>query len=489
MADDAPSPQNRPNIVLIMCDQLRGDCLGCDGHPVVETPNLDTMALEGVRFSRAYSATPTCIPARAGLYTGQSPSKHGRVGYLDSVPWNYKTTMAGELAAAGYHTQAVGKMHVHPARSLMGFHNVILHDGYLHCGRDVNRRLETIDDYLPWLRERAGSGSDYIDNGLECNSWVARPWHLDESLHPTTWAAAQSIDFLRRRDPRRPFFLFTSFVRPHAPLDPPQVYWDQYINQDIPEPVIGDWAEEFPQGALVHASGHKGSVRPRALRRARAAYYALITHVDHQIGRLMQALFEHKLLENTIVIFTADHGDLLGDHNLLRKALPYEGSARIPMIAWTSPRFDMGLLRGNVVDAPVELRDVMPTLLDAAGAPIPASVEGKSLLPLARGERVSWRDYLHGEHTVGDESAQYLTDGREKYIWFSGSGREQLFDLENDPCELHNRAEDADAAKRLEHWRARLVRELTGREEGMSDGRKLITGRPVDPCLRHIRPQ
>ena len=132
---------DRPNVVLIMVDQWRGDCLSIDGHPVVQTPYLDQLALEGARFARAYSATPTCIPARAALFTGLTQRSHGRVGYQDGVPWDYAITLAGEFTRHGYQTQAVGKMHVYPERSQMGFQNVILHDGYLHYARRRRPRL------------------------------------------------------------------------------------------------------------------------------------------------------------------------------------------------------------------------------------------------------------------------------------------------------------------------------------------------------------
>ncbi len=189
---------DRPNVVFVMCDQLRGDALGCYGHPVVETPHLDQLAHQGVRFSRTYTATPSCIPARAGLLTGMCQRNHGRVGYKDGVPWNYEHTLAGEMAAAGYHTQAVGKMHVYPARNLMGFHNVVLHDGYLHFEHKAAHNYALVDDYTPWLRSKIGSDADMILHGMNANSWVARPWHYSEDVHPTTWATTMAIDFLRR---------------------------------------------------------------------------------------------------------------------------------------------------------------------------------------------------------------------------------------------------------------------------------------------------
>lgn len=192
---------SRPNLLLITVDQMRGDCLSILDHPVVETPNLDQLARRGMLFRNAYSSTPTCVPARAALFTGMSPRSHGRVGYEEKVPWNYEHTLPGELAKAGYHTQCVGKMHVDPARSLLGFHNVVLHDGYLHHNRfkhtnTVTESHDSCDDYLPWLRERAGASTDLIDLGLDCNSsTIALPWHLPEALHPTNWVVTQSIDF------------------------------------------------------------------------------------------------------------------------------------------------------------------------------------------------------------------------------------------------------------------------------------------------------
>ncbi len=165
--------RNKPNVLLITVDQMRYDCLSIAGHPVVETPNLDELARTGVRFDRAYSATPSCIPARAAIFTGKSQTGHGRVGYQDRVPWRYDRTMPEEFAKAGYHTQCVGKMHVYPARNLMGFHHVVLHDGYLHHNRNkysipVSEHYDEVDDYLHWLRQ-AGTrrGPDRFRIGLQ----------------------------------------------------------------------------------------------------------------------------------------------------------------------------------------------------------------------------------------------------------------------------------------------------------------------------------
>lgn len=474
----------RPNVVLIMADQWRGDCLSVDGHPVVETPYLDQLALGGARFAHAYSATPTCIAARAALHTGLSQRSHGRVGYQDGVPWDYPVTLAGEFARHGYHTQAVGKMHAYPERSLLGFHNVVLHDGYLHYARK-QRNHDDIDDYVPWLREQLGRDADYFDDGVNCNSTVARPWDKPEYTHPTNFVVSKSIEFLHRRDPRKPFFLFMSFHRPHPPYNPPAWALEQYLDTPMPAVPVGHWAEIYNRYASPHSPEcFVGDVAPERLRRARAGYYGNITHIDHQINRFMEMLREHGLGENTYICFTSDHGEEMGDHHLFRKGYPYEGSARVPLI-FSGPR-GSGITH-RVCDEVVELRDIMPTLLDCAGLPVPESVEGRSLLPCIRGEHTPWRDYVHGEHTLFNQSIQWVTDGHEKYVWFSEDGREQLFNLDTDPQELHDLAAVPASAPCLAAWRQRLISELTGREEGFTDGTRLIPGQPVHPTLQHLR--
>jgi len=196
---------SRPNIVLIVADQFRGDCLGFKGHPDVKTPYLDTMAARGMNFPNMYSACPTCIPARAALLTGMSQARNGRTGYQDGIDWNYEHTLAGEIAAQGYVTHCVGKMHVHPPRHRMGFHDVEIHDGYLHYYRKEDipayQAQDRYDDYLHWFRDKMGAHRDMNDAGIQCVSWVARPWPYEEQYHPTTWATERALDFLRRTLP------------------------------------------------------------------------------------------------------------------------------------------------------------------------------------------------------------------------------------------------------------------------------------------------
>ena len=470
------SAMNQPNIVLIMTDQMRGDCLGIAGHPDVKTPFLDALAANGTLFDRAYSACPSCIPARAALHTGLSQEKHGRVGYMDRVPFQYPHTMAGELAKAGYYTQCVGKMHVHPLRSLMGFHNIELHDGYLGAYRQPEtpycESQNIADDYFYWLKNEKGIEADVTDTGMKCNSWVARPWIYEESLHPTNWVTTRSIDFLRRRDRSKPFFLMASYVRPHPPFDAPQCYFDMYQNRELTPPAVGDWEhpQDFERRGRIYDSS-TGPIDPEMIRQAQIGYYACITHLDHQIGRLLQALTDQGLRDNTVILFTSDHGEELCDHHMFRKCRPYEGSCHIPMII-SGPQALTGGRPGQVCHSVVELRDIMPTLLDIAYAAVPEETDGKSMMPMVSNPEKSIREWLHGEHLYGDDSNHYIVTSRDKFIWYSQTGEEQYFDLSNDPRELHNAMRDAECKKRAETLRAYLTEALTGREEGfVRDGR------------------
>lgn len=471
--------------MLICVDQWRGDCLSADGHPVVRTPYLDAFAATGTRFSRAYSATPTCIPARAALHTGRSQTSHGRVGYEDGVRWPYPTTLAGTFREAGYQTKGVGKMHVYPERDRLGFDDVELHDGYLHFARRRPRDQRTYDDYLAWLAEQDGVGAtaDYADHGLDCNSVTARPWDKAERLHPTNWATTRAIDFLYRRDTTAPFFLFLSYHRPHPPYDPPAWAFEQYLAAPTGAPPVGDWTGDYaPWRRDGIPDTLVGRMDPVTWHRARAGYFGHMAHLDQQINRFLQMLHEFGHGDDTVVAFTSDHGEMLGDHDLWRKGYPYEGSARIPFLL-AGP----GVPERTVCDEVVELRDVMPTLLEAAGVPVPAGVDGRSALPVARGDTEGHRPWLHGEHVLLGQSLQWLTDGKEKYVWLSGNGTEQLFDLVVDPGELHNLAALPAHEGRVARWRARLAAELEGRPEGFVDGGVLRPGRPVDPVLPHLR--
>jgi len=469
---------DRPNIVFILLDQMRGDCLSVTGHPVVETPNVDELAQGGTAFTSAYSTCPSCIAARASIWTGLTPSSHGRLGYRDCVPWRYDDMLPELLGRAGYQTHCVGKTHFFPQRAHLGFDSL---DSY-EAAQNFDGTY--VNDYWEWLSERTDGRIHEFDHGLSSNSWVARPSHLPEELHNNSWVAARAIEFVRRRDKTRPFFLNISFHRPHPPIDPPQAYYDMYRDRELPPVPVGDWAGVHDV-AIDGVNAWRGRLPDDVLARTRRAYYAQVAHIDSQIGRFMRALERRLAAGPTAFIFTADHGEMLGDHHLFRKTCAYEGSARVPLVVRLP-----GPPTGRLCEAPVALEDLYPTMLEIAGVPVPDRCEGRSILPLCTGSGAAApREFVHGEHAVcysDDEAMQFLTDGKEKYIWFTKTGREQLFDLANDPEELHDLAADAGAAERLAPWRERMVSVLAARpEDGLSDGRKLVPG----SLLPAVRPE
>jgi len=483
----------QPNIVFIHVDQWRADCLSIDGHLVVHTPTLDKLAVEGMRFSRAYAASPSCIPARASLMTGLTPAHHGFVGYKDGVPWNFPVTLPEEFTRHGFRTHAIGKLHAFPERNKLGFESVELHDGFLHFARDRRHHPVWEDDYLDWLRKETGrEDADYFEHGVNCNSVVARPWDKEERLHPTNWVAARGVNFLRKHradSESRPFFLYLSFHRPHPPYDPPAWALERYLAAEMPPVPVGDWAELFAaEDRTPHPEAFRACYRPDILQRARAGYYGHMSHIDLQINRIEETLHECGFRENTWVVFTSDHGEMMGDHHLFRKGFAYEGSARLPLIL--RPPSTVACPRGVICNSVVELRDLFPTLLHCSGLPPAEGIDGRSFFLQATGQSTEQlRPWLHGEHLIFNGSMQWLTDGCEKYIWHSKEGVEQLFNLEVDPLELHDlaRSPSAKTKARLEHWRRVLAGELRGREEGfVSPEGRLIPGRPVTPVMRHL---
>ncbi len=462
----------RPNILLIITEQHRGDCLGIAGHPVLLTPNMDAIAGAGVRFTRAYSNCPTCIAARRTILSGQYPATHGMVGYQEGVEWNIRNTLAHILSRAGYETAWIGRsMHQHPPEKRFGFEHLIAQDGRCASAYSKFFRARRPDDW-----------EDVYGTGVMHNDWTARPWHLEEDLHPTNWTVHEALRFLRARDATRPFFLVVSFLAAHPPLLPPAFYLERYIRTGVPAPVIGDWASPPPNGGLgLDVGGRTVDLKGEALLCARAGYYGLLNHLDDQLRRILNPItgIDRMTGGNTVVVLTSDHGEMLGDHYRWHKVLPYEPAARIPLLFRAPERF--GLRRGSVVNEPVTLADILPTLLDFAGIPAPQSVDGRSLMPLLRGESIPWRDYVHIEHAPLHHC---LTDGKEKYIWFAGDGREQFFRLTEDPNECRDLAGVSAESARLAFWRSRLIQELENRPEGFSDGQRLVPARPYPPVCR-----
>jgi choline-sulfatase len=449
-----------------MADQHRGDCVGADGNKAIRTPNLDRLAAEGVHFRHAYSSTPTCTPARTALLTGLSPWRHGMLG-LGKVAEKYPIEMPQALRDAGYYTLGIGKMHWYPHRITHGFHRTLI---------DESGRAWTPDfrsDYRCWFFSQAPNLNP-DETGLEWNDYRSRTYALPEELHPTTWTGQTAVNFLRTYDREEPFFMKVSFARPHSPYDPPERWMKAYADCDIPKAVVGDWAAKYAPRSDDGNSIWHGDMGAEQVRASRQGYYGAVSYVDEQIGFILETLGKRGWLEDTLILYTSDHGDMTGDHHLWRKSYAYEPSARIPMIVrWPESLLDSK--RGQTLDQPVEIRDILPTFLDAASAPGGETLDGKSLLSLVRGETAEWRPYIDLEHDIcyGPENHwSALTDGHSKYIFHALDGQEQFFDLDRDPQETHDLASDPSSKERVTEWRNLLIKHLEPRgEQFVKDGK------------------
>lgn len=466
----------QPDILFIMPDQMRGDCLSAVGHPAVQTPTLDALAAQGTLFRRAYTGVASCIPARYELLTGLRPQTSGVVGYKTkpiTIP-----TLPGVLTEAGYETVLVGRyMHQLPESGTCGYQREVL--GSTHVEED---------EYHAFLREAVPEVKglrDFVNvMGLTYNQWQAKPWPLEHHLHPTEWVVSRSRDVVREAADG-PLFLTTSFYAPHPPLFPPAPYFDRlYGSEDLPAPAHGDWVDWAALTPEGDKAGHRILLEGEPLRRAQAGYYGLIEHLDAQIAGLIQDFKarSEKAGRPWVMVFTADHGEMMGDHGYFRKCEPFEGSANIPFILAGSP--ELGFAQGQQVTQPVGLSDLMPTLLGLAGAAVPSHVDGVDLLPTLCGREQHIRDGLHFEHAPCYSEAQAyhaLTDGQYKYIWRPADGREHLFDLNEDPREEHDLGQVASSRTILEEWRARLIKRLARRPEGFVADGALVPGRPYPP--------
>jgi arylsulfatase A-like enzyme len=268
---------------------------------------------------------------------------------------------------------------------------------------------------------------------------------------------------IERRDPTRPAFWYCSFIAPHPPIVPPKDYFDLYERLGVDEPFVGDWAKDFddwPYALKVHQGGSRFAIpeNETETRLARIGFYAQCTYIDHQIRLIIGQLREAGLGDDTIVMFTSDHGDMLGNHGLWCKPPMHEWSAKIPMVL--VPTADSDRVGHHVRDDRLaELRDIMPTLLDLCDIPVPGTVEGHSLVGEHR------REHLYCEHWEDQRSLRMIRSGHHKLIWYPVGNRFQLFDLSNDPNEMADLSDDPNHADTLERLSAALVKELYGTDE------------------------
>jgi arylsulfatase A-like enzyme len=449
---------SRPHVLLICVDHWPGPLLGAAGHERILTPSLDQLAVNGTLFTQAYTATPTCIPARRALMTGTTARTHGDRVFDEHLPMDPALpTMPQVFRDNGYQAYAVGKLHVYPQRDRIGFDEVILcEEGRHHLGGDD-------DDFERFLRREGFPGQE-LTHAMGNNAYTTRPWHLPEHCHPTNWTVRQMCETIQRRDPTRP-----SFITPHPPVVPPQPYYDLYERLGVDAPVVAGWAQDPASlpGALRLHHGKVPAMGDTAIRLARQAFYAQCTYIDHQLRLLIGCLREEGLLDDTIVMFTSDHGDMLGHHGLWAKPPMFEWSAKIPMILMPTAAYDRSG-HDQRDDRLAELRDVMPTLLDLCGLPVPSSVEGLSLVSNQR------REHLYCEHFEDERAMRMVRSGPHKLIWYPVGNRLQLFDVDGDPMEQRDLAEDAAHEAVRARLTELLVSELYGQDEKWVRGGQLV---------------
>jgi len=417
---------NRPNILIITTDQQRFDTIQAGGNPYIRTPHLNWMLESGIHFTRCYSDSPICVPARATMLTGRHyMHMPPNVGFFGQVPTlEPQSTLPAVLTRHGYQTKSVGKLHYHPARTNYGWEDT-----------------QILEDYYRYMARHSQNGVP-MDHGLGQNEVYPGISTVDESHSLTHWIVNESIDFLETRDTTRPFLLHVGFSKPHPPFDPCLNYWLQYQNATVPEPVYGDWSRktsDIDPGLMWPTWSITGvdAFAPELIRDMRRAYYALITQVDYNLGLLFARVRELGLLSNTLILFTSDHGEMLGDHHMGSKTTFLEPSAHVPLLLRPpeSPAFERYKgIRGTRCAQLTCLADIMSTCLAASECPAPdVPLDGIDLVAAARGEASRTRIFGRCGNDVGSYFYAVIED-RWKLI-FQESGAELLFDLENDPME------------------------------------------------------
>lgn len=478
----------KKNVLLITADQWSGNYLGCAGNREILTPSLDELARYGIRYTNAVSTTPVCIPARRELMLGLCSRKHGDRKFDESLTMPPDIpTMAQVFRDNGYQAVCVGKLHVFPQRDRIGFDDVILHEE----GRHKEGMVQ--DDYERFVAHSGYAGLE-LAHGMCNNNYFYRPFHLPEEMTPTNWATRQMCETILRKDPTRPAFWYLSYAAPHPPLAPPQEYLDMYDDITFSEPPAGEWTKQdsaiLPFGYNYYRNLYRFDSK-RLTDITKKAYYASCTYIDHQIRLVVGTLREQGLLEDTVILFTADHGDMLGTNGLYGKFLMYENSVKIPFIL--SPPADCGMVCSREDDRIVELRDVMPTLLTLAGLKVPEHLDGVSLT-----EEDS-REYSYGELWEDDRATRMIRTKDMKLIYYPVGNIRQLFDLKKDPNELTDVSGDPAYAGILEELTGKLAENLYGSdlpfvEDGrlkglpqkkydffasLQDGNKLFQGRDM----------
>lgn len=440
MADD------RPHIIFIITDQQRFDTIRALGYDYMDTPNLDRLVNEGVTFTNCHVTAASCAPSRASLFTGYYPHTTGILRNADL--WRH--SWIEQLAESGYRTVNIGKMHTYPYHTQLGFE-----ERYVVENKD--RYLEErwyFDEWDKALRARGlvKQQRELYRQRPDYNECLgAFEWELPEDMHPDMFVGDMAAWWIRTKPKSdKPLFLEIGFPGPHPPYDPTPEYAEPYMKKDLPLlPVTQEELDNQPapfKELRVHNTQvdhdsvvHMLEPTEEQRHRQRAYYMANVTMIDKKIGEILEALEEKGYLENSVIVFTSDHGDCLTDHGHSQKWTMYDLITKMPTIVWAPGRFE----GGRKLDGLCQQMDLGPALLELAGLEPAKTMEAQSLLPALKGEDWQGRDYVFAEHgrdnILTDTDFMTMVRSRDwKLVHFLEEPTGQLFDLKNDPDEVQN---------------------------------------------------
>ncbi len=436
------------NLLFITADQQRWDSLPCYGLDFLRTPHLDRLAREGMVFERCYVPAPLCVPTRAALLGGQWPSATGVLGNAHWLDEGKIPTWPEELTGAGYNTAAIGKMHFFPWDARNGFQERI--------SAEDKRHTYLPDDFSKFLRAHGHQRAHPTQNPGYFDTLNASVTPLPKRFHVDGFIGDQAADWLARNG-NEPFAVWVSFAGPHDPYDPPAEMADMYYDAPIPAPV-GSRAELADKPKAQRMAGKENvknsmyrmnpaEAAPEQHRAWRAHYYANISLIDEGVGKMLAALEANGALDETLIIYTADHGDALGDHGLPYKGFYYESMAHVPLLM-RGP----GVAAGARCAALVSSLDYVPLFYTACGLAPPDTLQGKSLEPLLTAPLLPHRETVFSENM----GSQMVRDARFKYAHYA-TGESELYDLETDPNEIRNLAHSREHAGVIARLRGLLV--------------------------------
>ena len=395
------------HILVIFTDQQRYDTIGAYGNPIAQTPNLDALASDSVVFRNCTTPSPVCVPARLSMFSGQYCN---RTGCNNNNPETvYRGTgYYSQLTGAGYQSCAVGKMHhLIDSYGLMGFEKRVTQEELAHPEDDYTRFIR---ENYPWIIDYNGMRSEMY--------YVPQISQLPAKDHPTAWIGDKSVEYIQNADPDRPMMLVSSFIHPHPPFNPPSP-WQKLFREDPAEPFVP--AKEDLDGYFDDLIGYRCSmerlqISHQDVLRQKNFYYACVSFVDYQIGRIIQALKDKGMYEDTLILFASDHGDMMGDYNATGKRTMVDASAHVPFIVHYPGR------EPGQREDPCSLVDIAPTLLSYAG--VEYDKDEFDGVDLFGGQR---HEYVYSQHGCGEGGVYMITDGQDKLIFRPKSGRYYFF--------------------------------------------------------------